>query len=135
MNPNDMQVGGNHYMKQGPIQHWDVMIKLGADYLTGCATKYVSRLESKDTPATNLSKARHFLIKRAASKTRPGALYWVRLYLHHRYVLQWLESASMQPAQKACILAILNYDQREAENCLTTMEHIYSDDYRGADHD
>lgn len=133
--PNDVQVGGNHYIKQGAIQHWDVMGALRADYFTGCATKYIARLESKDDPLTNIAKARHFLAKREQVHGHPGPFYWARVWYRSGYVQQWLTGANMSPIQQACILAMLHYNNDAALGLLAELEHVYKDEYRGADHD
>lgn len=57
---NDSQVGGNHYKSQ--YQHWDLVLELKLDYLTGCATKYISRHRKKNG-LQDLEKARHYLEK------------------------------------------------------------------------
>lgn len=63
---NDIQMGGNHY-KQSAIQPWDVFDtwpteqRIGA-YRANC-TKYVMRLDSKDTPLLNAQKLAHYAQK------------------------------------------------------------------------
>ena len=62
----DMQVGGNHY-KSKAVQPWDVYDtwsreqRIGA-YRANC-TKYVMRLDDKDTPLTNARKLLHYAQK------------------------------------------------------------------------
>lgn len=50
------QVGGDHY-RRGSFQHWDLVNVLSLDYLSGCATKYVTRWRYKGTPVLDLKKA------------------------------------------------------------------------------
>ena len=60
-NPNDLQVGGNHY-HSGTIQHWDYVAANNLDYFQGQITKYVARWRDKGG-VQDLLKARHFLDK------------------------------------------------------------------------
>lgn len=60
MSANDTQVGGNHY--QQPVQHWDVMAMLRANYFQGQVTKYLYRWRKKNG-LEDLHKAMHFLEK------------------------------------------------------------------------
>lgn len=61
-NPNDRQVGGDHY-RHGGEQHWDRMWRLhGRGYFVGCATKYVERYHEKNGKQ-DLEKAIHFIEK------------------------------------------------------------------------
>ena len=60
INPNDRQVGGNHY--DSSIQHWDYVIANDLDYFQGQITKYVTRWKNKNGLA-DLLKAQHFLDK------------------------------------------------------------------------
>lgn len=68
MSANDKQIGGAHYrVETGIPQHWDVVIALGWDYLTGNATKYLWRLGKKGGPEKeleDLQKAIHYLEKK-----------------------------------------------------------------------
>ena len=63
---NDIQMGGDHY-KQHAVQPWDVFDtwpteqRIGA-YRANC-TKYVMRLDSKDTPLLNAQKLAHYAQK------------------------------------------------------------------------
>lgn len=59
---NKTQVGGNHYMKYGDLQHWDVVDRFDLDYFQGQITKYVMRWRDKNGIA-DLRKAQHFLEK------------------------------------------------------------------------
>lgn len=57
-----MQVGGDHYPKDG-IQHWDfISYNFGPGYLIGNATKYITRWRKKNG-VEDLKKARHYVIK------------------------------------------------------------------------
>jgi hypothetical protein len=58
---NDRQVGGDHYKTDG-VQHWDIAVQEGWDYLTGNATKYLWRWKKKNG-LQDLLKARHFVDK------------------------------------------------------------------------
>jgi len=60
-NPNDLQVGGNHY-HSGTIQHWDYVAANNLDYFQGQITKYITRWKHKGG-FQDLLKARHFLDK------------------------------------------------------------------------
>lgn len=59
--PNDRQVGGNHY-KKGGEEHWDRVARLGLDYFQAQVTKYVERCWEK-LGIEDLEKALHFLEK------------------------------------------------------------------------
>lgn len=65
-NANDKQVGGTHY--KVAIEHWDVVILLGWDYLVGTATKHLWRLGKKHPSIAgqieDVSKAIHYLEKK-----------------------------------------------------------------------
>lgn len=69
MNPNDTQVGGDHYQKE--YQHWDWVDDLGLHYYLGCATKYVSRWREKNG-IQDLEKAIHYLEKAIQKNTKVG---------------------------------------------------------------
>lgn len=60
MDPNDYQVGGDHYKKE--YQHWDMVCDINLHYLLGCATKYVSRWRDKNG-LQDLKKALHYIDK------------------------------------------------------------------------
>lgn len=63
MDPNDVQVGGNHYREIPGEQHWDrIWRKYGRGYFVGQITKYVERYHLKNG-VQDLEKARHFLDK------------------------------------------------------------------------
>jgi len=62
MAANEMQVGGNHYMKHGKLQHWDVVRHFSLDYFQGQITKYVFRWRDKGG-IQDLEKAKHYLDK------------------------------------------------------------------------
>lgn len=63
---NDIQEGGDHYKNMG-VQPWDVYDtwpeeqRIGA-YRANC-TKYVMRLDAKDTRLLNAKKLRHYAQK------------------------------------------------------------------------
>ena len=61
MSANDHQIGGDHY--RSGYNHWDMVVRLGMDYLAGNATKYVSRWNKKNDPLNDLMKARHYVDK------------------------------------------------------------------------
>lgn len=62
MSANDIQVGGDHYDKDGE-QHWDRMWRLyGRGYFIGNITKYVERYHVKNGKQ-DLDKAIHYLEK------------------------------------------------------------------------
>jgi len=89
MNPNDIQIGGDHYKKAGQIQHWDWMKRLHADYFTGCASKYIFRFENKNG-LEDLEKAKHFLDKRAGMGYSIG--YQIRLWFYRTKILCWTQT-------------------------------------------
>jgi DNA-directed RNA polymerase subunit RPC12/RpoP len=60
-NPNDRQIGGDHY-KTGGEEHWDRVNRLGLDYFQAAITKYVERCWKKNG-VEDLEKAQHFLEK------------------------------------------------------------------------
>lgn len=63
MNPNEYQVGGDHYMRNR-IQHWDLAMELRLDYFQGIISKYLDRYEDKhEDPTEDLKKALHYLEK------------------------------------------------------------------------
>lgn len=81
MSANDLQVGGRHYA--GEYQHWDFCLRVGLDYLSGNATKYIARNRKKGG-RDDLLKALHYIDKLAENsllvartQTRP-ALTWIR---------------------------------------------------------
>jgi len=63
---NDVQMGGDHYKRLG-VEPWDVFDtwpieqRIGA-YRANC-TKYVMRLDAKDTPLLNAQKLAHYAQK------------------------------------------------------------------------
>jgi hypothetical protein len=61
MSANDIQVGGNHYAKQG-IQTWDYIAANEIGYFEGNVIKYVSRWKQKGG-IEDLRKAQHYLSK------------------------------------------------------------------------
>lgn len=63
-NPNDRQVGGEHYRKGGKrqMQHWDLMAALDIGYFPAVITKYVERHEEK-AGRLDLEKAVHYAEK------------------------------------------------------------------------
>ena len=58
---NAKQVAGNHYKTEG-IQHWDLCDDFDVPYLTGCATKYLTRFRRKNG-LQDLQKAHHYTEK------------------------------------------------------------------------
>jgi hypothetical protein len=76
---NDRQVGGDHYLVTGELQHWDMVAKFHLDYFQGQITKYVMRWRNKNG-IQDLEKAKHFLekyieIARESEGTEPGPGY------------------------------------------------------------
>lgn len=59
--PNDMQVGGGHYMTKA-IQPWDYIAANNLGYFAGNVVKYVSRYQDKGG-VLDLLKAQHYLQK------------------------------------------------------------------------
>lgn len=73
---NAIQVGGDHYKPHEeqafiatalgynkPIEHWDLVLIRGYDYLQGNASKYLDRYDKKGTPIQDLEKAKHYIEK------------------------------------------------------------------------
>lgn len=65
-NPNDRQVGGNHYA--GEFQHWDFAPRLNLCWQEGCATKYLARIFKKhatdpELVVQDMEKVVHYLEK------------------------------------------------------------------------
>lgn len=61
-NANEVQVGGNHYKKEGGEQHWDRVHRLGMNWYAANVTKYVERYKEKNG-LEDLRKAQHYLSK------------------------------------------------------------------------
>lgn len=59
---NERQVGGDHYKRDGSLEHWDLIERSGIGYLEGCATKYVARWRKKGG-LQDLEKAEHYVQK------------------------------------------------------------------------
>jgi hypothetical protein len=62
MSANDMQVGGDHYKKNGDYQHWDWCPDNRIGYLESSFTKYLIRWRDKGG-MQDLDKCRHYLLK------------------------------------------------------------------------
>lgn len=60
MEPNDIQIGGDHYRKE--YQHWDLVCDTNMPYLLGCATKYIARHHGKNG-IEDLRKSIHYVQK------------------------------------------------------------------------
>ena len=60
MDANDMQIGGNHYRMK--YIHWDFVCDTNMPYLLGCATKCLTRWQSKGG-VVDLRKSLHYLRK------------------------------------------------------------------------
>ena len=61
MRPNEHQVAGDHYKRQG-IQPWDYIAANQLDFFQGNIIKYVTRWKFKDG-ISDLLKAKHVLEK------------------------------------------------------------------------
>lgn len=59
-NPNEKQVGGQHY--KSAYQHWDFMLDVSMPYLPAQVIKYITRWKKKNG-VQDLEKALHFLEK------------------------------------------------------------------------
>ena len=68
MDPNQMQVGGNHYRyRQKTVQPWDVCHELNLDFFAGNFLKYMARARYKhDSPMQDYQKAEHYVRKMAS---------------------------------------------------------------------
>src|ERR1700693_834866 len=60
VDPNSMQVGGNHY--KSTFEHWDLVIAVSMGYMEGNATRYVARWRKKGG-VEDLKKALHYVEK------------------------------------------------------------------------
>lgn len=60
IDPNKIQVGGDHY--KSTYNHWDFCVNTAQDYITGNATKYISRWRKKGG-IEDLKKALHYVQK------------------------------------------------------------------------
>lgn len=60
INPNEHQVGGQHY--KSAYQHWDFMLDVSMPYLPAQVIKYITRWKKKNG-VQDLEKAAHFLDK------------------------------------------------------------------------
>ncbi len=60
-NPNDRQVGGDHY--QSGYQPWDLFEDYGIGYMECNVIKYVARWRNKGKPEEDIGKADHYLDK------------------------------------------------------------------------
>lgn len=60
-NPNERQVGGEHY-KRHTYQHWDLAVNVQMNYLEGYSTKYLARWREKGGPE-DLEKVVHIIQK------------------------------------------------------------------------
>lgn len=67
-NPNDTQVGGDHYKSKG-VQPWDYIIANNLGYLEGNIIKYITRWRDKGG-VKDLEKARHYLDKLIAIQSQ-----------------------------------------------------------------
>jgi hypothetical protein len=59
---NKTQVGGDHYLKYGALQPWDVWLPWNLNGFQAAIIKYVVRYRDKEG-LKDLEKARHFLTK------------------------------------------------------------------------
>lgn len=59
---NDRQPGGEHYLKHGDLQPWDVAARFGLGFFDGNAVKYLLRWKDKGG-ITDLEKAVHYIEK------------------------------------------------------------------------
>lgn len=80
-NPNDRQVGGEHYQKAAltctcgrTYQHWDLVQALNWDYFQGQIIKYLMRWRNKNG-VQDLEKAAHFLDKYRSIQGEPPKGY------------------------------------------------------------
>lgn len=60
-NPNDTQIGGEHYKKY-PIQPWDYIMKNNIPWAEGCIIEWVTRWRDKGG-VQDLEKAKHMIEK------------------------------------------------------------------------
>jgi hypothetical protein len=118
-NPNDIQIGGNHY-KGLPVQHWDLMYWLQADYHTGCASKYLIRFDAKNG-IEDLKKAMHFISKLGYLGELSVWRRWYRAFQLWRYrfeLQEFLDATarlsllpqSLEHHRRQAVLALLHGD-------------------------
>ena len=72
MNPNDRQVGGDHYKTGYPP--WDLFEDYGIGYMECNVIKYVQRWRNKGKPEEDTGKADHYLDKLIDLHTNRGRM-------------------------------------------------------------
>lgn len=65
------QVGGNHYLKHGNMQPFDIIDEYGLNFYEGCALKYLLRWRDKDN-ILDLEKAKHYIEILIQKERSPG---------------------------------------------------------------
>ncbi len=121
MNPNAKQVGGDHYA--GTYQHWDFVINNGLDYLTGCATKYISRHRKKHGPV-DLEKAKHYVEKIASVEG---------LFYHQSPpsdVIRFCHANQLGPLEEQCLMLLCGKEVRNKailEGVLLTLDQLIAE--------
>lgn len=58
-----MQIGGEHYVKHGKLQPWDIIDHYNLDFYEGNILKYLLRWKDKGG-INDLLKAQHFLARK-----------------------------------------------------------------------
>lgn len=108
---NDHQVGGSHYKTAGNIQHWDVIVGGGVDYLRGCATKYVARARAKNG-REDLEKAMHYLRKYQEFVKR-GNFAGLAALVPAPTVLKLAQDMSLTLREARILIAALTWDDTD----------------------
>lgn len=121
MSANDRQVAGDHYSRRGELQHWDVVLHLGLDYLRGNFTKYMFRWKDKNG-IQDLEKAEHYLQKFIETWNRaPWTFTWLgRAYCGIRVIAydpiffaHIVDHFDIDAQQEAVIQAVVYADSYE----------------------
>jgi hypothetical protein len=103
INPNEKQIGGDHY--QAEYQHWDFVADNGLGYLEGCATKYLARWPKKNG-LQDLQKALHYCEKMRS------------LAAVHRYVAR--QNVELQVTRRFCAVNDVDYPSSAFIDALCT---------------
>jgi hypothetical protein len=116
MEPNDYQVGGNHY--DSSYMHWDFVCDTGLHYLLGCATKYIERWRKKDG-IKDLKKAAHYIAKFESREVHISTNYehW-DLFLkpmppEEQKIMSCIYNGKFQEAQDVIAILIMQTEEDE----------------------
>lgn len=109
-NPNDRQVGGDHYKGgAGGLDHWDVVELNGVGYLEACATKYVQRRKDPKARVQDLEKAKHYSEK--ALQLYNDDLRRPRGCVPVRIIKRWVNQFKLSELEFLVIRLLFNWRQ------------------------